>query len=331
MHLASLYSNVLVLAFQPHIRHTVCMSIVNPHDKIFREIESIRENAADFIAGTFPRELLQGLDLETLELDPSSYISEDLEETFSDLVYSCQYNAKTPITIALLFEHKSSPVRYPHFQLLKYMLSIWKKCIQDSTPLKIVVPVIFYHGTKPWQLKPVSAYFEGIDATLSHFIPDFSYILTDLSCYDDQAIRDTLFQRDANRILMQLLKYVFDERLVDQHFTEIFSPGRDAFTKPEGQRLLMSILVYLYNTTELSPDSVIQRLSRISPEGGKIAMTTALKLREEGIAEGFEKGIEKGIKENARRMLNDGQPVAIIAKYTGLTPSEIEALREEND
>ncbi len=60
-------------------------------------------------------------------------------------------------------------------------------------------------------------------------------------------------------------------------------------------------------------------------------MTTALKLREEGIAEGFEKGIEKGIKENARRMLNDGQPVAIIAKYTGLTPSEIEALREEND
>jgi predicted transposase/invertase (TIGR01784 family) len=52
--------------------------------------------------------------------------------------------------------------------------------------------------------------------------------------------------------------------------------------------------------------------------------------RAEGLAEGEKKGIEKGAKQaniaTARSMKADGLHVDVIAKYTGLTPSEITSL-----
>ena len=50
-----------------------------------------------------------------------------------------------------------------------------------------------------------------------------------------------------------------------------------------------------------------------------------------GEQRGLEKGMEKGEKqqarETARRMLADKVPVETIARYTGLTEAQIEALR----
>lgn len=78
---------------------------MNDHDKIFKEIESIKENAADFIQGTFPKHLVQQLDLDSLKLEKTSYLDDTLKESFSDLVYSCTYSGETVVTITLLFEH----------------------------------------------------------------------------------------------------------------------------------------------------------------------------------------------------------------------------------
>ena len=50
----------------------------------------------------------------------------------------------------------------------------------------------------------------------------------------------------------------------------------------------------------------------------------------DGEAEGIEKGIEKGIAQGkveiAKAMLSDGMSVALVARYSGLTPEEVEAL-----
>lgn len=302
----------------PAACYTIPMSVNNPHDRIFKEIESIRENAADFIAGTFPDDLKKNLDLSTLELDNTSYLSEDLQESFSDIVYTCRYCGTTEITISLLFEHKSSPAPHPHLQLLRYMLRIWENHLKNNLPLQVVVPVIFYHGTDQWIVKPLSEYFPGIEPVLMRFVPEFAYLLTDLARYEDQDIREKLFKREANRILMLLMKHVFNEQWFAEHLTDVFTPGRDFFEQADGERFLISILVYLFNTTELKSDSIIEKLSEISYKGGEIAMTTAMKLKEEGIKEGK--------IEDARRMLEEGLAVDLIVKCTGLPREEIEKL-----
>ena len=48
--------------------------------------------------------------------------------------------------------------------------------------------------------------------------------------------------------------------------------------------------------------------------------------RAEGIAEGIAEGLAKGKMDNARKMKADNMPTDLIAKYTGLTIEEIEAL-----
>lgn len=69
-------------------------SLQNPHDKFFKELFSEKEEVTEFITQTFPKELVQNLNLETLELDNSSFVDEGLQEHFSDLVYNCTYQGK---------------------------------------------------------------------------------------------------------------------------------------------------------------------------------------------------------------------------------------------
>lgn len=59
------------------------MKVQNPHDKFFKELFSIRENAPDFINGAFPVEIRDRIILESLKLDTRNYTSEKLDEYFS--------------------------------------------------------------------------------------------------------------------------------------------------------------------------------------------------------------------------------------------------------
>jgi len=61
---------------------------MNEHDKLFREIESIKENAMDLVQGTFPKNISSKLDIPTMTLDNTSYVDEKLQEYYSDLVYN---------------------------------------------------------------------------------------------------------------------------------------------------------------------------------------------------------------------------------------------------
>ncbi len=65
-------------------------------------------------------------------------------------------------------------------------------------------------------------------------------------------------------------------------------------------------------------DAVINE--RVAVEGG------FKKGRAEGLAEGRAEGALNASLDNARRMKADAMPVELIAKYTGLTPDQIEQL-----
>ena len=82
------------------------MSIYNPHDKVFKEVESVKENALDMLQAFLPADISGLLDFSTLELDNQSYIDETLSTFFSDLVYSCRLRAgEGELRIAFLLEH----------------------------------------------------------------------------------------------------------------------------------------------------------------------------------------------------------------------------------
>ncbi|HEB11467.1 MAG TPA: Rpn family recombination-promoting nuclease/putative transposase [Spirochaetales bacterium] len=306
--------------------------MVNPHDRLFKEIEKIKENSRDLIESTFPQELLEKLDLDTLENDNNSYIDESLKEFYTDLVFNCKYSGNITIKVSILFEHKSYKPENEYLQLLRYILNIWDYSVKNKEKPPIVIPVIFYHGSKKWEVKPLSAYFKGADKNLRQFIPDFKYIFTDIGEIPEEVILKEKFN-NINKVMTLLFKHIADEKYLKEKMVEIFSLVREFFAG-EKREIIITFLLYIMHTTEIDKEYIRKCLNAISPEGGEIAMTTAMKLREEGKREGIQEGIREGIQEgkkegiqeglkrkaieDAKNMLLDGISIEKAAQYTGL-------------
>lgn len=286
---------------------------------MFKILGKSKENAADLIKGTFPEYILQKLDLDTLTPDNNSYIDKELQEYYSDLVYDCIYSGNTDIKISLLFEHKSYVPDYPNLQILRYMQKIWDFNIKPKESLKPVIPIVFYHGKEKWIVKPFAGCFKQVDDILAGFIPSFDYLLTDLANYSDEELKQKLFSREANKLICLIMKHIFEEDYLKQEFENIFIIIKNYIETEEGADFLISTLTYIFSTTEIDKDFVTNKLNYISKTGGDIAMTTAMKLREEGRKE--------KARDDAKKMLKKKYPVDEIVEITGLTKEEIDKLK----
>ena len=91
---------------------------------------------------------------------------------------------------------------------------------------------------------------------------------------------------------------------------------KEFFTE-EKKEVVMTLLLYIMNTTEIEKEYIGKCLNAISPEGGQIAMTTAMKLKQEGKY------------EDAKRMFENGADIDFVLKVTGLPKEEIEQLMKE--
>ncbi|MEW6608990.1 MAG: Rpn family recombination-promoting nuclease/putative transposase [bacterium] len=303
------------------------MEISNPHDSFFKEIFSNKENASNFIHSILPDALKKNLDLSTLELDNNSYIDEELKENFSDIVYNCLYKAKSKVKVSLLFEHKSKTVKYPHLQLLRYILKIWETNIKQKEGLRPVIPIIFYHGKERWVVKGLSEYFRGIDEGLKRYIPEFDYLLTDLSRYSDEEIKGQVFLDVTLRIALLVMKSIYNEGKLREHIGDFLEIGQMCYEEEKGLKFLEGVIRYIYSSTEIGVEEVVGAVKKISEKGGEATMTTAMKLIEQGMQQGMQQGLQQGeyrkAVEAAKAMYSEGFNIDVIAKITGLSKEEI--------
>ena len=56
------------------------------------------------------------------------------------------------VDIYILFEHKSYRDEAILIQLLCYMYLMWQKDFDAKRPLRVIVPVVFYHGKAKWNI-----------------------------------------------------------------------------------------------------------------------------------------------------------------------------------
>ncbi len=99
--------------------------------------------------------------------------------------------------------------------------------------------------------------------------------------------------------------------------------GKEFFSTAEGKSFLKTITIYILSVTDIDDKILVNNLEKISEEGGQIAMTTAVRLRQEGRQE----GIEKKAMGVAKKMLVKGYPISDIAEITGLSEKQIRELK----
>ena len=270
-------------------------NIANPHDKLFKEAWSNRETAQDFLQQYLPREVLELVDLNTLEISKDSFVEKELKDYFSDLLYNVSLKEHRGY-IYILFEHKSHPEKLISLQLLEYMLKIWRLHLkQHSLPLPAIIPLVLYHGPEKWTQEPrLSHLLSGPQGELSDYVPDFTYILYDLSRYADNDIKGAIFPR----VVLLLFKYVF-HRDFERKLPEVFSLMRSLLARETGLQYLETVLRYVFSTAEnITVDELKNMVEQsVSKEGGDTIMTLAERLITKGIEQGIEQGVCQGLLE----------------------------------
>ncbi len=275
----------------------------NPHDKFFKEACSRPEVVRDFLAQQLPPAVLAQIDLDTLALQKDTFVDADLGEHFSDRLYRVETKEQTSLYIYLLLEHKSYPDPFIALQLLRYLVRIWEQDLREKRQqLRLVVPLVVYHGAKRWR---VATNFEGLftgDEALRPYWPQFEYILYDLSRYSDAEIQGAVL----TRITQLLLRHIFDPRLADE-LPRIFQLFRELAHQETALQFLETVLRYLSAASErVSREDLVHALETalVDDKGETLMTTLAQQWIQEGEQAGLEKGIQKGLQKGLRAMRN---------------------------
>jgi predicted transposase/invertase (TIGR01784 family) len=79
--------------------------IANPHDRFFREVFSRLELSREFLSKQLPEAIAASLDFSTLDLRPGSFLDEELQQYFSDLLFRVNLQTGRPAYVYILAPH----------------------------------------------------------------------------------------------------------------------------------------------------------------------------------------------------------------------------------
>jgi predicted transposase/invertase (TIGR01784 family) len=189
----------------------------NPHDKLFKAGFSDPATAAAFLREQLPPAVCARIDWKRMELEPGSFVSAQMRERHSDLLFSAPF-ADSKAFVYLLFEHQSSFDYWLGLRLLEYMLLIWQEYLKkhpESRALPVILPVVLAQNDRVWQVKTQFADLLDVPselrAELKPLLPDFCFQLKQLAEMPFEAIRGT----PAGILVLRTMKAERLEKLLD--------------------------------------------------------------------------------------------------------------------
>jgi Putative transposase, YhgA-like len=289
-------------------------NIVNPHDKFFKESFSRLEVAQSFIEEIFPLELREKINLDKMKRVNDSFTDEELSEHLADVVYQTEFAGQKTL-VTLLFEHKSYIEKYPHLQLLQYILNIWKEERKQKKDLSIIIPIIIHHGEGNWQYKSMKSYFEGVHPALEKFIPAFDYLFFTLDKIEDYQIAN--FQNTLLSMTAMLLKHSHDEEDEFLKLSSFWAEKLNRLDADEQMAFIKTVFYYIESALNLTQNKLSPIFTQVSNNINNVAMTIADEIREENTF------------NHVRGLIQEGIDATIIAKAFKIPVKKIEEIIEK--
>lgn len=306
--------------------------IKNAHDRFFVKIFSNTENIKSFLKIALPSAVIKVLDFSAIEFDLKSYITGEIKGFFSDMVVKIRMltgdSHKIGTDIYFLFEHKSYQDKKIFMQILKYMYLMWQKDTEDGNHLRVIIPIVFYHGKSEWKISHSFGDQFKVNKDVKEFLLNYKYILFDTNCWDLEDKRNENLRANVNFMAyLFLLKSAFHRGLDSVRRLIEFWHEKGL----EGDiDLIMSSLNYIVSVRNIKPEKLIEILEESEIQGGEFMQSLAQRWVEQGIEQGIEEGIEKGIEkgklETAKELIKHGVDIEIIASATGFSKQEIKKL-----
>ncbi len=290
--------------------------VQSPHDLLFRYGMLHLPAARSLITSMLTSAMVGELNLDSLAYQPGSFIDPNLKERYSDVLLSVELNDKgarsshSEALIYLLLEHKSTADRLTVLQLLAYIIRIWEQRVREGKPLCLVIPIVVYHGSRPWTYPQSIAELVDFPVVFSKFMVQFEFPVLDLASLDDE-------QLTGERVLqatLWLLKYGRSNQLRDKLRTILeFFLGCGEYELQTWQKTIERYVMEVNKLVTLADlEYAIENVWPKTFEPGTIAHKLSEEAREKGHQEGIEKGIEQGIEKGMQEGLRRGSLIGRI-------------------
>ncbi|MFV9325515.1 Rpn family recombination-promoting nuclease/putative transposase [Citrobacter europaeus] len=299
-----------------------------PHDAVFKKIMSYPEMARDFLDIHLPVALREICDMQTLKLESTSFIEQDLRAYYSDVLWSLKTREGQGY-IYCVIEHQSTAVQHMAFRLMRYATAAMQHHLDAGhKTLPLVIPMLFYHGQQspyPWSLNWLD---EFDNPQLARQLYSEAFPLVDITVIPD----DEIAQHQGIALLELMQKHIRDRDLmglVDRLVSLLV-------TSTANDSQLQTLFNYLLRYGDASHVSAfIHEVAERSPHHKERLMTIAERLRQEGHHHGLQEGIQQGLAQGvrkgtqeealriARMMLENGIDRDLIRLITGLLPDDV--------
>jgi predicted transposase/invertase (TIGR01784 family) len=306
-------------------------AVSTPHDKFFKAVFSGLEHAQSELAAILPASIVRTIDWGTLMLLSGDYADLNAESMESDLLFKAQLEGHDAL-LYLLFEHQSSVDRTMPFRLLRYMTRIWARFAKDAPNerLPVIIPLVLHHGERGWaastKFRELLHVPEPLAATLAPFIPDFTYVLDDLSMLDDHALRNRALT-DLARIALVVLQRCRDSQDPAAILRPWIQTLLAVLAAPDGREALQLVARYTAEASDAEPELIYRFFIELGPEAEEIVMSTADRIREQGRHIGVAEGRAQGVAATLTRLLTlrfGPLSPAVLDRIHAAAPAELE-------
>jgi predicted transposase/invertase (TIGR01784 family) len=282
-----------------------------PHDALFKEILGRPEHARGALRSVVPVAMGEALDWPTLAPVPGNFIDPALRERFTDVLFSVTWRGGGEALVYVVFEHQSSVDDRMAFRLLRYLVHIWERWLKAhprARALPLIIPVVLYHGAKPWS-SPVAFDAlldipEAVRPVIAEQLPRFTYVVDDLSEVPDEQLRAR-----AMTALGKLVAVCFKYARTRSDFLEILSRWatvvREAANAPNGLEAFALVMHYILLVSDhVEHDELRSFVDRVAgPEAEETVMTAGERLIQQGEERGLQRGLQEGIQQGERALL----------------------------
>jgi predicted transposase YdaD len=283
----------------------------HPHDKYVRALLQYRISALEIIQYVLPSEVMDFIDVSTLQLTNASFIDEHLTTNLADVCYEGKTKTDEPFRVSLLFEHKSNqPGDDLYEQFLRYNSNIWIEDRKQNRPKTLTVPILIHHGSEPLEKITPRLLFPTAPDFLLRYVPLFDYELLDIATKSDEEIENMEFK--ALRNVFFALKYGRNEEYLRKNWRKVVIFASDLEFKKKYHFLIHITLVYMSNISPTVRESLEMRGLTLTPQEEKELVMPEFfqKIIDKGLKEGIERGmsegLERGMSEGLERGMSEG-------------------------
>ena len=320
------------------------MDIHQPHDKFFKLALKIKEVAMDFLVANLPQEVLEKLDLSSVELQDSSFVDGKFKGYCSDVLLRVN-SAEGNGYMYFLLEHQSTSDPFIVVRLLQYIANVVNYDMKQQLSIDpnrsnlkfpTIYPFVLHSGKERYKWpKSFSIELErqplfNLSSSLIELQGcNFEGLLKSKKAALVQILLRESWKKDFCKVLKE------NPQLAELINNSPYAKDALLYLIDQDKQDAKEVINAIDNLNKKIEKEIMNGLSRIEQRGFKLGEQRGIELGEQrgiklgeqrGIKLGEQRGIKLGLRDAIIKLLAHGTDKVKAAEMLGLTLKELEVL-----